>query len=286
MRSPVSSASALAVVFLLLLSSQSRSAETPRDQAWAILQANWNENSTEKRVQAVRVLALLPRDLRALALAKKAASDETAEVRAAAATVLGQLDGKSSIELLHKLLGDKEPSVALAAASALIPSKDPLAYEAYYEFLTGFRKTGNGLIADQMKTLRDRKKMAEIGIEDGIGFVPYAGIGLSAFKTLRADDVSPVRAAAAKLLGSDPDPVSGRALVIATTDKSWLVKAAALEAIAKRGDPKLLDGIVPTMMDDNTSVRCTAAAAVIRLSTITETSRKKPLRLPEHFPKS
>ncbi len=286
MRSPLSIASALAVAFLLLASSQSRSAETPRDQAWAILQSNWNEKGTEKRAQAVRVLALLPRDSRALALAKEAASDETAEVRAAAATVLGRLHDKSSIQVLHKLLGDKEPSVALAAASALIPSNDPLAYEAYYEFLTGFRKTGNGMIAEQMKTLRDPKKMAEIGIEDGIGFVPYAGIGLSAFKTLRADDVSPVRAAAAKLLGSDPDPVSGQALVTATTDKSWLVKAAALEAIAKRGDPKLLDGVVPAMMDDNTAVRCTAAAAVIRLSTIAEGPRKKPLKLTEHLPKS
>ena len=276
MRSVVSSASALAIVFLSLASSQSRSAQTPRDQAWAILQSNWNEKSTDKRVQAVRVLALLPRDLRALELVKKAASDGKAEVRAAAATVLGQLHGKSSIELLHILLGDKEPSVALAAASALIPSKDPLAYEAYYEFLTGYRKTGNGVIANQMKMLRDPKKMAEIGIEDGIGFVPYASIGLSAFKTLRADDVSPVRAAAAKMLASDPDPVSGQALVMATTDKSWVVKTAALEAIAKRGDPKLLDSIVPALMDDNTSVRCTAAAAVIRLSTIAEASRKKP----------
>lgn len=276
MRSVVSSASALAIVFLSLASSQSRSAQTPRDQAWAILQSNWNQKSTDKRVQAVRVLALLPRDSRALELVKKAASDGKAEVRAAAATVLGQLHGKSSIELLHILLGDKEPSVGLAAASALIPSKDPLAYAAYYEFLTGYRKTGNGVIANQMKMLRDPKKMAEIGIEDGIGFVPYASIGLSAFKTLRADDVSPVRAAAAKMLASDPDPVSGQALVMATTDKSWVVKTAALEAIAKRGDPKLLDSIVPALMDDNTSVRCTAAAAVIRLSTISEAPRKKP----------
>jgi HEAT repeat protein len=261
---------------LLLTGSQSRSDETPRDRAWAILQANWNENGTEKRVQAVRVLALLPGDLRALELVKKAASDETAEVRAAAATVLGQLRGKSSVELLHKLLADKEPSVALAAASALIPSKDPQAYEAYYEFLTGFRKTGNGMVAEQMKTMRDPKKMAEIGVEQGIGFIPYAGIGLSAFKALREDDVSPVRAAAAKMLANDPDSQTGRALVEAATDKSWLVKAAALEAIAKRGDPKLLDAIVPALMDDNTSVRCTAAAAVIRLSTLAAASRKKP----------
>jgi HEAT repeat protein len=276
MRSSVSIASALAVAFLLVASSPSRSAEAPRDQAWAILQANWNEHSTEKRVQAVRVLLLLPRDVRALALAQKAATDETPEIRATAAMVLGQLHGKSSVELLHKLLADKEPSVALAAASALISSKDPLAYEAYYEFLTGYRKTGNGMIADQMKTLRDPKKMAEIGVEQGIGFIPYAGIGLSAFKALREDDVSPVRAAAAKMLASDSDSETSHALVQATTDKSWLVKAAALEAIAKRGDPKLLDGILPAMMDDNTAVRCTAAAAVIRLSTLAGALRKKP----------
>ena len=57
-------------------------------------------------------------------------------------TALGQIHGKSSIEVLHKMLTDGEPSVVLAAASALIPSKDPAAYEAYYEFLTGERKTG------------------------------------------------------------------------------------------------------------------------------------------------
>jgi len=255
---------------------ETKATQTPSEQAWAILQANLNENSIEKRVQAVRVLALLPGDSPALEYAKKAAKDEKPEVRAASATALGQFHVKSSVVLLRKLLDDKEPSVALAAASALISSKDPLAYEAYYEFLTGERKTGNGLIASQMRMLHDPKKMAEIGIEDGIGFIPYASIGLSAFKTLRADDVSPVRAAAAKMLASDPDPISGKALANAVSDKSWLVKAAALEAIAKRGDPQLLDGIVPAMMDDNTSVRCTAAAAVIRLSTIAEASRKKP----------
>ena len=186
------------------------------------------------------------------------------------------MHGKSSVALLHKLIEDKEPSVTLAAAAALAPSKDGPAFEAYYEFLTGFRKTGNGMVAEQMKTLHDRKKMAEIGIEQGIGFIPYAGIGLEAFKTLREDDVSPVRAAAAKILATDPDPESGHALVTATTDKSWLVRAAALEAIAKRGDPRLLDSVISAMKDDNTSVRCTAAAAVIRLSTLAGASRKKP----------
>jgi HEAT repeat protein len=259
---------------LLLYSLPVRGVETPLDQAWNILQANLREKSVEKRVRATHVLGLLPGDRRALRLAETSALDEKPEVRAAAAAALGQMPGKSAAATLHKLLSDDEPSVVLAAASALVPSKDPAAYEAYYQFLTGERKTGPGLIASQMKTLKDPKKMAEIGVEQGIGFLPYAGIGLEAFKTLREDDVSPVRAAAAKMLANDPDPQSAGALVKAASDKSWVVRAAALEAIARRGDPQLLDSIVPALMDENLSVKCTAAAAIIRLSTLQEVQNK------------
>jgi HEAT repeat protein len=264
----ISEAFALAGMFLLFSGSPGKGAETKRDQAWDILKTNVNEKSAEKRAIAVHVLALLPGDERALDLAQKAATDERPEVRAAAATALGQLHGKLSIEILRKLLNDPEPIVVLAAASALMQSKDPAAYEAYYEFLTGERKANKGLIAEQVKTLKDPKKLAEIGVEEGVGFVPFAGIGLYAFKAVVANDVSPVRAAAAKMLANDPDPESGRALVVSTSDKSWLIRTAALEAIAKRGDPRMLDAIAPAMSDDNTSVRCTAAAAVIRLSTL------------------
>jgi HEAT repeat protein len=268
-------AGALAFVCLLLAGNAPRGADSPREQAWAILQANWNENGVEKRAQAVRVLALLPGDARAFELMKKAAEDDKPEVLAAAATALGQLHTPTSVTLLHKLIDDSEPSVTLAAAAALTPRKDGLAYEAYYEFLTGERKTSDGMIKTQMKTLHDPKKLAQIGIEQGIGFIPYASIPFEAYKTLHVDDVSPVRAAAARVLAADPDPASGRALAAAVSDKSWLVKTAALEAIAKRGDPSLLQSVVPAMMDDNTSVRCTAAAAVIRLSGPATAPRKK-----------
>ena len=70
------------------------------------------------------------------------------------------------------------------------------------------------------------------------------------------------------MLVDDPDPETGQALVQASSDKSWVVKKAALEALAKRGDPLYLDGVTSAMSDDNTSVRCTAAAAVIHLSSV------------------
>jgi HEAT repeat protein len=268
-------------MFCLLSGSRGTGAESKRDEAWNLLQSNIDEKSVEKRAIAIHVLSLLPGDARALAIAQKASTDEKPEVRAAAATTLGQLHGKGSIAILQKLLSDAEPSVVLAAASALMPSKDPAAYAAYYEFLTGERKTNNGLVREQMKTLRDPKKMAALGVEEGIGFIPFAGIGLTAFQTLHTDDVSPIRAAAAKMLANDPDSQSGQALVKATIDKSWLVRTAALEAIAKRGDPKLLDAAAFAMKDENTAARCTAAAAVIRLSTLAASTARKTELNPE-----
>jgi HEAT repeat protein len=250
-------------------------AQDKREQAWDILRANVTEKDTGKRAQAVRVLGLLRGQPEALDMARKALGDEKPEVRAAAATALGQMRARQSIPRLRALLSDKDPSVVLAAASALMTFKDQSAYDVYYEVLTGERKTGKGLIAGEKQTMKDPKKLAEQGFNEGIGFVPFAGIGWSAFKTLRTDDVSPVRAAAAKMLADDKDPESGDALVQAASNKSWIVRAAALESIAKRGDPHLLDGIVGALADENTSVRCTAAAAVIRLSTIASTPSPK-----------
>jgi HEAT repeat protein len=267
----LSSAAAVTFVLGALTNCCSAFAEDKREQAWGVLRANVAEKDTGKRAQAVRVLGLLPGESEALGMARKALGDEKPEVRAAAATALGQMRSRPSIPRLRTLLSDKEPSVVLAAASALMTFKDQSAYDVYYEILTGERKTGKGLITGEMQTLKDPKKLAEQSFDEGIGFVPFAGIGWAAFKTLRTDDVSPVRAAAAKMLAEDKDPESGDALVQAASNKNWIVRAAALESIAKRGDPHLLDGIVGALADENTSVRCTAAAAVIRLSTIAST---------------
>ena len=261
MKSPSTKMFAFALVLLIPAARMPALAETNQAEAWEIIRVNLNEKETAKRVVAVRVLELLPGDPKALQLATKAATDEKSDVRVAAALTLGQLHSISSVARLRRMIW-----------------KDPYAYDVYYEVLTGERKTGEGLVSSQMKTLKDPKKLAEMGIEEGMGFIPFAGIGLSAFKALRVDDVSPVRAAAAKMLATDTDPGSGKALVKAASDKNWIVKTAALEAIAKRGDPALLDGILPAMKDDNTSVRCTAAAAVIRLSAIEggKTAAAKP----------
>ena len=72
------------------------------------------------------------------------------------------------------------------------------------------------------------------------------------------------------VLAKDPDPAATKALADAVGDKSWLVRAAALEALAKRGDPSVLDTVKLYMSDEKDAVKYTAAAAVLRLMAIKE----------------
>jgi HEAT repeat protein len=241
-------------------------AQVPREHAWQVLQSGSTEKDTATRAIAIRSLGLAVRDKDAEKLADAALHDPAVPVRIAAAIALGKMEAKNSIPALKEALNDKDVGVILAATSSLRSLGDPSCYLVYYAVLTGERKSGEGLVAEQKKMLSDPKKMAQVGFEQGIGFIPFAGIGYSAFKTLTKDDESPVRAAAAIALSTDPDPKSGKALVDATQDKSWIVRAASLDAIAHRNDPSLVPDIVNSLADSKPEVKYTAAAAIYHLS--------------------
>ena len=259
---------AYAALLALIAGAGVVSAETPEQRAWDMLQSGVSEKNAGKRVQAVRALRLLPGSSEATEIAEAALRDRNPEVRIAAASALGLMGAKEAIPALKKATFDDKPAVVLAAAHSLEVLNDPGGDQVYYELLTGERKPAEGLIAQQMDTLKDKKKMAELGFEEGLGFVPYGDIGFSAAKAIRKDDASPVRASAARALIKDSDPRVGGTLVQATSDKNWIVRASALLAIAKREDPDLLPAISPAMSDKNQVVRFTAAAAVIRLTTV------------------
>jgi len=249
---------------------------TLKEQAWSLLRSGAHSQKTDERATAVRVLSLLPSQPEAVSMARRALSDNKPQVRTAAAMSLGQLHSTSSIPQLKAALADKDVSVVLAAAHSLVLLHDPSAYEVYYAVLTGQRKSGPGLIAGQLDTLKDPKKVAVMGFEEGIGFIPFAGMGFSAVKAIMKDDSSPVRAAAARVLADDPDPNTAQQLAeLAISDKSELVRTAAIEALARHGDPAFVDKIVPAMSDDKVTVRYTAAAAIVRLTAIAERRKRQ-----------
>lgn len=239
---------------------------SPKEKAWIILQDGLAETNTDNRAAATHALGLIPNDGRAVSSAEKALADAKPEVRAAAAAALGEMGAKGSIAKLKKALQDEDVTVAIAAGHALITLGDPIGYDVYFAILTGRRKSGSSLIDKQLKILRNPKKLAWFGLRKGIGYVPFASIGYDAFQALTRNDASPVRAAAATMLAADPDPHSAEALVRASFDKSWMVRAAALRAVAMRNDASLIPRIEPQIFDDKAVVRYTGAAAVIRLA--------------------
>ena len=258
----------------LAVAQKSTDIESPTHRAWDILQNAATSKNTTERTDGVRAFGLLRDNLRARKTAEDSLEDPKFEVRAAAATALGQMHATESIPKLQKALSDSKVPVVMAAANSLRELKDSRpAYEVYFDLLTGERKSGDGIVATQLQTLKDPKQLAEIGISEGVGFIPFAGIGWDAWRTIHKKDPNPVRAVAATYLAHDPDPATGKALIKATNDKNWIVRAAALEAIAQRGDPSLLPKVELKFEDRHPKVRYSAAAAVIQLSAIEQNRR-------------
>lgn len=252
----------LAVAALLLASPLAHA----QDPAWTALKEGLENKDVENRTVAVRLLGTLAHDPQATDLALKALKDERPEVRAAAADSLGQMKVRSAIPQLKTLIQkDTDPSVVIAAARALLALGDPVGYDVFYAVLTGEKKSGGGLLESQKKMLHDPKKLAEFGFEQGVGFVPFGGLGLNVVRTITKDSDSPIRAAAAKVLANDPDLKSLAAIERATTDDSWLVRAAAIDAIRLERDPSVLITLKPRLEDTKPEVRYAAAAAIIHI---------------------
>jgi HEAT repeat protein len=256
-----------------LSAATSLTAQTPVDQAWKILQAGAENRSSDERMATMRALQSIPGDEQAASLAEKCLQDKDPEVRSAAALSLGAMGNKTAIGKLNDLIeNDKDGGVALAAAKALLQLGDDTGYRVFYAVITGAKKSGEGLVSDQKQELSNLlsnpKQTEKMAFQIGIGFVPYGGIGLATFQAIqssRAKD-SILKATSIKALAKDPDPLSEKAIVAALSDEHSLVRAAAYDALARRGDTAVLPELSAGLNDKDDEVKLTAAAAVVYLS--------------------
>ena len=200
-----------------------------------------------------------------------ALDDPSPKVRTATARALGPMGARSSVSKLKALLNDSDPLVVLAAARSLfLLGERDAGYDVDYQVLIGERKSANGFVHSQIDQLHNPKVVAMMGVETGIGFVPFGGEGYEFFKRISKDDRTPVRVAAVRELVTDRDPKIDTTLVRACSDKKSSVRAAAVFAIAKRNNPALLNVIAPALEDKNEIVRNEAAAAILQLSTLNQ----------------
>jgi len=124
--------------------------------------------------------------------------------------------------------------------------------------------------------LKDPKQMAELGVQEGLGFVPFGGMGFEAYRQLSKRNESPVRAAAARFLANDPDLVSQDALLqSALADDSDNVRNAALDALAERGSPGCIERLLKNLDESKSDIRYRTAAVIIHLSSVKKPRAKK-----------
>lgn len=247
------------------------------EKSWLILQTGLRDKKVAQREAAVKALSLIDGNRQAIRFSLRAMRDKNPRVRAAAASTLGELHATATLPALRAAISDKDASVMLAATHALFILKDPIAYEIYYAILMGDKKTSAGTIQSQIDRLKDPKQVAQMGVQEGIAFVPYAGMGYEAYRQLKKHDNSPVRAAAARFLALDPDSISEDALIqVAVADKNIVVRQAALDALAQKSDPKCIQRLAINLDDDKYPVRYRTAATIIRLGSIDH--RKQPAK--------
>ena len=247
------------------------------EKSWLILQSGLHSKRVAQREEAVKAISLLQGNRQAVRFALRALRDKNSRVRAAGAATLGELNAQGTIPALRAMLSDKDAAVMLASAHALSLMKDSTAYEIYYAILMGDKKTSAGMIQAQVDRLKDPKQVAQMGLQEGIGFVPYAGMGYEAYRQLLKHDSSPVRAAAARFLALDPDSTSEDALIqVALADKNTIVREAALDALAQRSDPKCIERLAVNLDETKYPVRYRTAATIIRLAS--DNRRKQPAK--------
>lgn len=248
--------------------------QDPQQLSWSILQAGATDKSSQQRVTAVTALGMITADRKAVAMAERALKDSDPDVREAAATALGTIKATSSVPALESALKDTSPAVIMAAAKSLVEMNNEEGYDTYYAVATGQMKSGQGLVGSEESKLNqlmhNPKDMAETAFQQGIGFVPFGGIGFGAFKAIHDSGANAtlVKATAIKMLAKDPDPRSGKALIAATSDDQWVIRSAAYDALARRGDRSLLSQMALGLTDQQIVVKLTAAAAIAQLSAL------------------
>src|SRR5262245_12839147 len=100
-------------------------AQTPVEKSWTILKQGLAADKDETAAKAADALGILQKNDTARQMAEAALGDSSSQVRAEAATALGQIVLAASLPKLKNALTDKETEVVFAAAAAIYSMDDP-----------------------------------------------------------------------------------------------------------------------------------------------------------------
>jgi HEAT repeat protein len=242
------------------------------ETAWSMLtSAEGDLKHPQLRIQALAALGNLGSNSRAAKLITEASKDPNLDIRTGAILAAGQTKNRVLIPRLRELLDDKEPQVAVAAASTLWKMNDHSGEDLLVAVVDGERKSSAGLVDSSLHTastdLHSPSTLARIGALQGASMLlgPF-GFGITAYEYIHKNGGQSARTAAIDLLSQTKSKDIHDVLVAALTDKDLGVRAAAAKALGDYRDKTTAAAIANVFYDPKPPVRLTAAAAYLRSS--------------------
>ncbi len=240
------------------------------DTAWSLLtSATIDAKHTDLRIQGLAALGSIGTSPRAAKLITDAMKDPDVDVRTAAVLAAGQSKNRGFIMSLRGLLDDKEPQVAVAAASTLWKMGDHSGEDILVAVATGERKATAGLIDSTRHTittdLHNPSTIARIGALQGASMLlgPF-GFGITAYEYIHKNGGDSARPIAIELISQEKTKPIHDELIDALGDKDLGVRAAAAKALGDYHDKGTSTAIANLFYDAKPPVRLTAAAAYLR----------------------
>ncbi len=252
------------------------------DTAWSLLtSAATNNKHADLRMQGLAALGALGSSPRAASLISEAMKDPDVDVRTAAILAAGQTKNRSFLTPLRTLLDDREPQVAVAAASTLWKMGDHSGEDILIAVADGERKASAGLVDSARHTvsndLHNPSTLARIGALQGASMLlgPF-GFGITAYEYIHKNGGDSARTLAIELLAEQKTRPIHDELISALTDKDVGVRAAAVKALGEYHDAPTAAAIANVFYDPKPPVRLTAAAAYLRATQAAPASASQP----------
>ncbi len=237
--------------------------------AWNILTDSLNDKKhSDVRIQALAALGLMGNDPRSLKLILDTMDDPDIDLRTAAVLAAGETKAPAATTDLRRMLDDKEPQVAFAAATTLWKMNDRSGEDILVAVVNGERKAGSTLVGGTMHTvnrdLHHPTDLARVGALQGASMLlgPF-GFGITALEYMRKNGADTARVAAVEQVSQNHTAPIRTTLIAALKDKDVAVRTAAAKALAGYHEPDVAPALADEFPDPKTPVRLTAAAAYL-----------------------
>jgi HEAT repeat protein len=237
--------------------------------AWSMLTSSLADiKHSDTRIQALAALGMLGNNPRSLKLILKTFDDPDVDLRTAAVLAAGQTKSPSATTDLRRMLDDKEPQVAFAAATTLWKMNDRSGEDILVAVVDGERSANPGFVNGTMHTmnrdLHHPSTIAKLGALQGAGMLlgPF-GLGITALEYMRKNGGDVPRITAVEEIAENHTAPIRTKLIAALSDKDAPVRVAAAKALATFHDPDVPPALANQFSDGRAPIRLTAAASYL-----------------------